>query len=35
VLGAALNVPLAGADVSSIRCVSGGGSAIPVPIGKA
>jgi fatty-acyl-CoA synthase len=35
VLGAALNVPLDGADVSSIRCVSGGGSAIPVPIGKA
>jgi fatty-acyl-CoA synthase len=35
VLGAALNVPLDGADVSSVRCVSGGGSAIPVPIGKA
>jgi fatty-acyl-CoA synthase len=35
VLGAALNVPIAGADVSSIVCVSGGGSAIPVPIGKA
>ena len=35
VLGAALNVPIDGADVSSIRCVSGGGSAIPVPIGKA
>jgi fatty-acyl-CoA synthase len=35
VLGAALNVPVDGADLSSIRWVSGGGSAIPVPIGKA
>ena len=35
VLGAALNVPLDGADVSSIRVCSGGGSAIPVPIGRA
>jgi len=35
VLGAALNVPLDGADISSIRICSGGGSAIPVPIGKA
>lgn len=35
VLGAALNVPFDGADVSSIRCCSGGGSAIPVPIGRA
>ena len=35
VLAAALNVPFDGADVSSIRCCSGGGSAIPVPIGKA
>jgi fatty-acyl-CoA synthase len=30
VLAAALNVPMAGADVSSIVCASGGGSAIPV-----
>ena len=35
VLGAALNVPVDGADMSSIRYCSGGGSAIPVPIGKA
>jgi fatty-acyl-CoA synthase len=35
VLAAALNVPLGGADTSSIRYCSGGGSAIPVPIAKA
>ncbi|MGZ8260095.1 MAG: acyl-CoA synthetase, partial [Caldimonas sp.] len=35
VLGAALHVPADGADTSSIRACSGGGSAIPVPIGKA
>jgi fatty-acyl-CoA synthase len=35
VLAAALNVPADGADVSSIRYCSGGGSAIPVPIGRA
>ena len=35
VLAAALGVPLAGADVSSIRRVSGGGSAIPVAVCKA
>lgn len=35
VLTAALNVPIDGADVSSITCVSGGGSAIPVAVGKA
>ena len=35
VLGAALQVPVDGADTSSIRYCSGGGSAIPVPIGKA
>jgi fatty-acyl-CoA synthase len=35
VLAAALGVPTGDADVSSIRCVSGGGSAIPVPVGKA
>jgi fatty-acyl-CoA synthase len=35
VLGAALNVPIDGADTSSIRYCSGGGSAIPVPIAKA
>jgi len=34
VLAAALNVPVDGADVSSIKACSGGGSAIPVPIGK-
>ena len=35
VLAAALNVPVAGADLSSIECASGGGSAIPVAVGKA
>ena len=35
VLAAALNVPVDGADVSSIQRVSGGGSAIPVAVGKA
>ncbi len=35
VLAAALGVPVDGADVSSIRYCSGGGSAIPVAIGKA
>ncbi|MGH8821265.1 MAG: AMP-binding protein, partial [Rhodoferax sp.] len=35
VLAAALGVPVAGADVSSIAYASGGGSAIPVAVGKA
>lgn len=35
VLTAALNVPMGDADVSSIEIVSGGGSAIPVAVGKA
>ncbi len=35
VLAAALGVPPAGADVSSIECVSGGGSAIPVAVCRA
>ncbi|MFN0161730.1 MAG: acyl-CoA synthetase [Burkholderiales bacterium] len=35
VLAAALNVPLDGADVSSIERVSGGGSAIPVAVCEA
>jgi len=35
VLAAALNVPIDGADVSSIRLCSGGGSGIPVAIGRA
>ena len=35
VLAAALNVPVAGADISSIECASGGGSAIPLAVGKA
>lgn len=35
VLGAVLNVPMEGADVSSIRTVSGGGSTIPVPVADA
>jgi fatty-acyl-CoA synthase len=35
VLAAALNVPVGDADVSSIRWCSGGGSAIPVAVGKA
>ncbi len=34
VLAAAINVPVAGADVSSIRCASGGGSAIPVAVAR-
>jgi len=34
VLAAALNVPADGADVSSIRYCSGGGSAIPVAVGR-
>jgi fatty-acyl-CoA synthase len=35
VLAAALNVPVAGADISSLRVSSGGGSGIPVAVGKA
>jgi fatty-acyl-CoA synthase len=35
VLGAVLNVPIDGCDVSSIRKCTGGGSAIPVPIADA
>jgi fatty-acyl-CoA synthase len=35
VLGAVLNVPMEGADVSSLRLVNGGGSAIPVPVAEA
>ncbi|HVZ46396.1 MAG TPA: acyl-CoA synthetase [Ramlibacter sp.] len=35
VLAAALAVPVGDADVSSIRCCSGGGSAIPVAVGEA
>jgi fatty-acyl-CoA synthase len=35
VLAAALNIPLAGADTSSLKYSSGGGSAIPVAVGKA
>lgn len=34
VLAAALNVPADGADVSSVERVSGGGSAIPVAVGR-
>jgi fatty-acyl-CoA synthase len=34
VLGAAIQTPVGGADTSSIRCASGGGSAIPVAVGK-
>jgi fatty-acyl-CoA synthase len=34
VIGAAINVPIDGADVSSIACISGGGSAIPVAVGR-
>ena len=34
VLAAALGVPVEGADLSSIRTVSGGGSAIPVAVGR-
>ena len=35
VLAAAIQVPVDGADVSSIRCAAAGGSAIPVPVGRA
>ncbi|MEZ5729292.1 MAG: AMP-binding protein [Burkholderiaceae bacterium] len=35
VLAAAMAVPIGDADVSSIRCGSGGGSAIPLAVGKA
>ena len=35
VLAAALQVPLDGADVDSLECVAAGGSAIPVPVGRA
>ena len=35
VLAAALSVPVDGADISSVRVASGGGSAIPVAVGKA
>jgi len=35
VLAAAIQVPVGSADISSIRGVSGGGSAIPVPVGRA
>ncbi|HEY8050657.1 MAG TPA: acyl-CoA synthetase [Ramlibacter sp.] len=35
VLAAALNIPVEGADVSSIRYCSGGGSAIPVAVAQA
>lgn len=34
VVGAVLNVSMAGSDVSSIRMVTGGGSAIPVPVAE-
>jgi len=35
VLAAALAVPVDGADISSVKLASGGGSAIPVAVGKA
>ena len=35
VLAAALAVPVDGADISSVKVASGGGSAIPVAVGKA
>jgi fatty-acyl-CoA synthase len=35
VLAAALSVPVDGADLSSVQAASGGGSAIPVAVGKA
>ncbi|PHP65260.1 acyl-CoA synthetase [Zhengella mangrovi] len=35
VIGAVLNTPIDGADVSSIRTVTGGGSAIPVAVAEA
>jgi fatty-acyl-CoA synthase len=35
VLAASLAVPVGNADISSLRCSAGGGSAIPVAVGKA
>ena len=35
VLAASVQVPLNGADVSSLECAAAGGSAIPVPVGQA
>jgi len=35
VLAASIQVPLNGADVSSLECAAAGGSAIPVPVGRA
>jgi fatty-acyl-CoA synthase len=35
VLAASLAVPVGSADISSLRCSAGGGSAIPVAVGKA
>ena len=35
VLAAALTAPVGNADISSLRCSAGGGSAIPVAVGKA
>ena len=35
VVGAVLNVSMEGADISSLRLVNGGGSAIPVPVADA
>ena len=35
VLAAAMTVPLAGEDISSVKLASGGGSAIPVAVGEA
>jgi fatty-acyl-CoA synthase len=34
VLAASLNIPVAGADISSVKLSSGGGSAIPVAVGR-
>ncbi len=35
VLAAAVQVPVNGADISSLRCAAGGGSAVPVAVGRA
>jgi fatty-acyl-CoA synthase len=35
VLAAAIQVPLGGADITSLQCAAGGGSAVPLAVGRA
>jgi fatty-acyl-CoA synthase len=35
VLAAAISVSVNGADIASLRCAAAGGSAVPVPVGRA